>query len=222
MGKFIGLATGCANGFTMPALWRHSCGGTDCYGDALWYAAQMHGFFAGCCGVSTSLQHLRCNCGSMVLRNVDTAVMRSVSNSASTFIHNCIADDEASVHHRACRLRCKVIAPMLQCCSIPLHQRSNMGAEVLHIRSCAMLICATQVFAEVCTTMVGAFRMMHSLLLLGKFQNAHEPVSVNTCSVQMQPQVEVAAIRSASHIRPVANVPIPYHSLISKLPPHAD
>ena len=111
MGKFIGLATGCANGFTMPALWRHSCGGTDCYGDALWYAAQMHGFFAGCCGVSTSLQHLRCNCGSMVLRNVDTAVMRSVSNSASTFIHNCIADDEASVHHRACRLRCKVIAP---------------------------------------------------------------------------------------------------------------
>ena len=111
MGKFIGLATGCANGFTMPALWRHSCGGTDCYGDALWYAAQMHGFFAGCCGVSTSLQHLRCNCGSMVLRNVDAAVMRSVSNSASTFIHNCIADDEASVHHRACRLRCKVIAP---------------------------------------------------------------------------------------------------------------
>ena len=111
MGKFIGLATGCANGFTMPALWRHSCGGTDCYGDALWYAAQMHGFFAGCCGVRTSLQHLRCNCGSMVLRNVDAAVMRSVSNSASTFIHNCIADDEASVHHRACRLRCKVIAP---------------------------------------------------------------------------------------------------------------
>ena len=95
----------------MPALWRHSCGGTDCYGDALWYAAQMHGFFAGCCGVRTSLQHLRCNCGSMVLRNVDAAVMRSVSNSASTFIHNCIADDEASVHHRACRLRCKVIAP---------------------------------------------------------------------------------------------------------------
>ena len=111
MDKFIDLATGCANGFTMPALWRHSCGGTDCYGDALWYAAQMHGFFAGCCGVSTSLQHLRCNCGSMVLRNVDAAVMRSVSNSASTFIHNCIADDEASVHHRACRLRCKVIAP---------------------------------------------------------------------------------------------------------------
>ena len=111
MGKFIGLATGCANGFTMPALWRHSCGGTDCYGDALWYAAQMHGFFAGCCGVRTSLQHLRCNCGSMVLRNVNAAVMRSVSNSASTFIHNCIADDEASVHHRACRRRCKVIAP---------------------------------------------------------------------------------------------------------------
>ena len=111
MGKFIGLATGCANGFTMLALGRQCCCGTDCSGDALWYAAQMHGFFAGCCGVSTSLQHLRCNCGSMVLRNVDTAVMRSVSNSASTFIHNCIADDEASVHHRACRLRCKVIAP---------------------------------------------------------------------------------------------------------------
>ena len=64
--------------------------------------------------------------------------------------------------------------------------------------------------------------MMHSLLLLGKFQNAHEPVSINTCSVLMQPQVEAAATRSASHIRPVANVPIPYHSLISKLPPHAE
>ena len=64
--------------------------------------------------------------------------------------------------------------------------------------------------------------MMHSLLLVGKFQNTREPVSVNTCSVQMQPQVEAAATRSASHIRPVANVPIPYHSLISKLPPHAE
>ena len=127
MGKFIGLATGCANGFTMPALWRHSCGGTDCYGDALWYAAQMHGFFAGCCGVRTSLQHLRCNCGSMVLRNVDAAVMRSVSNSASTFIHNCIADDEASVHHRACRLRCKVIAPCVAMLFYPATSAKQYG-----------------------------------------------------------------------------------------------
>ena len=95
----------------MLALGRHCCFDIDCSGDALWYAAQMHGFCTGCCGVRTSLQHLRCNCGSAVLRNVDAAVMRSVSNSASTFIHNCIADDEASVHHRACRLRCKVIAP---------------------------------------------------------------------------------------------------------------
>ena len=47
MDKFIGLATGCANGFQMPALGRHSCSGTDCNGDALWYAARMHGFFAG-------------------------------------------------------------------------------------------------------------------------------------------------------------------------------
>ena len=70
--------------------------------------------------------------------------------------------------------------------------------------------------------------MMHSLLLVEKFRNAHEPVSVNTCSVQMQPQVAKTAIRSASHIRPVANVPTPYPSLISKpaasrrLKPHAE
>ena len=83
-----------------------------------------------------------------------------------------------------------------------------------------MTMFATQMLAESSASLVGAFSMMHSLLLVEKFRNAHEPVSVNTCSVQMQPQVEKTAIRSASHIRPVANVPIPYHSLISKLPPH--
>ena len=75
---------------------------------------------------------------------------------------------------------------------------------------------------------MGAFRMMHSLLLVGKFRNAHEPVSMITCSVQVQPQVAKTAPRSASHIRPVANVPTPYPSLISKpaasrrLKPHAE
>ena len=58
-----------------------------------------------------------------------------------------------------------------------------MRAEVLHYCSDLMLIYATQVFAEVCAVTMGAFRMMHSLLLAGKFQKAREPVSVNTCSV---------------------------------------
>ena len=129
------LATGCANGLQMLALGRHCCCVIDCSGDALWYAAQMHGFCTGGCGVHTSLQHLCCNCGSAVLRNVDAAVV-------------------------------------------------------------------------------------HSLLLVGKFRNVHEPVSRNTCSVQVQPQVEAEATRSASHIRPVANEPMSYPSLISKLPPH--
>ena len=70
----------------------------------------------------TLLQHVGCICGSAVLRNVDAAVVRSVRNddaavvrsvhnSASNFIRNYVAIDAASVHHRACRLRCKVIAP---------------------------------------------------------------------------------------------------------------
>ena len=65
---------------------------------------------------------LGCICGSAVLRNVDAAVVRSVrnddaavvrsvSNNASTTFCDCIIGDAASVHHRACRLRCKVIAP---------------------------------------------------------------------------------------------------------------
>ena len=122
MGKFIGLATGCANGFTMLALGRQCCCGTDCSGDALWYAAQMqrgcsevpaqmHGFCTGCCGVRTSLQHLCCNRGSTVMCNVDAAVVHSVRNIASTVFCDCIADVAASVHHRACRLLCKRFAP---------------------------------------------------------------------------------------------------------------
>lgn len=91
-----------------------------------------------------------------------------------------------------------------------------------------MLLCATQMFADFSASLVGAFRMMHALLLVGKFQNTHEPVTVNTCSVQVQPQVEAVTPRSASHIRSTANVPIPYPSLISKLAasrrlkPHAE
>ena len=110
MGKFIGLATGCANGLQMLALGRHCCCVIDCSGDALWYAAQMHGFCIGCCSVRTSLQHVGCRCGSTVLRNDDAVVVHSVRNSASTTFRDCIADDAASVHHRACRLRCKVFA----------------------------------------------------------------------------------------------------------------
>ena len=110
MDKFIDLATGCANGLQMLALEQHSCGGTDCNGDALWYVARMHGFFAGCCGVRTSLQHLCCNSGSALLCNDDAAVVRSVHNSASNFIRNYVAIDAANVHHRACCLRCKVFA----------------------------------------------------------------------------------------------------------------
>ena len=110
MGKFIGLATGCANGFTMPASLIYGCVDSDCSGDALWYAAQMHGFCTGCCGVQISLQHLCCNCGSAVLRSDDATFVHSVSSSASTTFCDCIADDAASVHHRACRLRCKVFA----------------------------------------------------------------------------------------------------------------
>ena len=46
-----------------------------------------------------------------MLRNIDAAVVHSVRNIASTVFCDCIADVAASVHHRACRLRCKVIAP---------------------------------------------------------------------------------------------------------------
>ena len=111
MGKFIGLAPGCANGFTMPASRICGCGNNDCSGDALWYAAQMHNFCTGCCSLRTSLQNVGCNCGSTVLRTVDAAVVRSVRNIASTFIRDCIANDAASVHHRACLMRCKMFAP---------------------------------------------------------------------------------------------------------------
>ena len=111
MGKFIGLAPGCANGFTISASLICSCVNNDCSGNALWYAMQMHGFCTRSCGMLTSLRHLCCNCGSAVLCNVDTAVVHSVSNSASTAFRDCISTVVASVHHRACCLRCKVIAP---------------------------------------------------------------------------------------------------------------
>ena len=127
MGKFIGLATGCANGFTMSASPICGCVDSDCNGDALWYAAQMHGFYAGCCGVLTSLQHLCYNRGSAVLRNVDAAVVHSVSNSASTAFRDCISTVVASVHHRARRLRCKVIAPYVAMLFYPATSAKQYG-----------------------------------------------------------------------------------------------
>ena len=111
MSTIFVLATGCANGFTMSASLIYGCSDSYCSGDALWYAAQMYGFCIGCCGVRTLLQHVGCICGSAVLCNVDTAVVHSVRNIASTVFCDCIADVAASVHHRACRLRCKRFAP---------------------------------------------------------------------------------------------------------------
>ena len=111
MSRTFVLATGCANGFTMSASQICGCSDIGCNGDALWYAAQMHGFCTGCCGVRTSLRHFCCRCGSSVRCNDDAAVVRSVRNSVPTFICNCIADVAASVYHRAFRLHCKVIAP---------------------------------------------------------------------------------------------------------------
>ena len=114
MGKIIDLAPGFANGFTMPASLLYCCGDSDCNVDALWYAAQMHGFCTGCCGVRTSLQHLCCNRGSTVMRNVDVA---------------------ASVHHRACRLRCKRFAPC-----VAMLSSSAASAKQYGRRSFALLI----------------------------------------------------------------------------------
>ena len=122
MSKFIGLAPVCDNGFPMSASLIYGCSDIGFNGDALWHAAQMHGFSTECCGVRTLLQHVGCICGSAVLCNVDTAVVhsvhnddaavvRSVSNNASTTFCDCITGDAASVHHRACYLRCKRFAP---------------------------------------------------------------------------------------------------------------
>ena len=129
------LASGCANGLQMPALERHCCSNSDCNVDALWYAAQMHGFCTGCCGVRTSLQHLCCNCGSTVMRNVDAAVVHSVRNIASTVFCDCIADVAASVHHRACRLLCKRFAPC-----VAMLSSSAASAKQYGCRSFALLI----------------------------------------------------------------------------------
>ena len=129
------LASGCANGLQMPALERHCCSNSDCNVDALWYAAQMHGFCTGCCGVRTSLQHLCCNRGSTVMRNVDAAVVHSVRNIASTVFCDCIADVAASVHHRACRLRCKRFAPC-----VAMLSSSAASAKQYGRRSFALLI----------------------------------------------------------------------------------
>ena len=140
------LASGCANGLQMPALERHCCSNSDCNVDALWYAAQMHGFCTGCCGVRTSLQHLCCNRGSTVLCNVDTAVVHSVHNDDAAVVHSvrniastvfcdCIADVAASVHHRACRLRCKRFAPC-----VAMLSSSAASAKQYGRRSFALLI----------------------------------------------------------------------------------
>ena len=142
------LATGCANGFTMLALGRQCCCGTDCSGDALWYAAQMqrgcsevpaqmHGFCTGCCGVRTLLQQVGCRCGSIVLRNDDAVVVHSVSNSASTAFCDCKATVVASVHHCACRLRCRVFAPRVamlfySAASAKQYGRGSFALLILH------------------------------------------------------------------------------------------
>lgn len=135
MGKIIDLAPGFANGFTLPASLLYCCGDSDCNVDALWYAAQMHGFCTGCCGVRTSLQHLCCNRGSTVMRNVDAAVVHSVRNIASTVFCDCIADVAASVHHRACRLLCKRFAPC-----VAMLSSSAASAKQYGRRSFALLI----------------------------------------------------------------------------------
>ena len=83
----------------------------------------------------TSLQHLCCNRGSTVMRNVDAAVVHSVRNIASTVFCDCIADVAASVHHRACRLRCKRFAPC-----VAMLSSSAASAKQYGRRSFALLI----------------------------------------------------------------------------------
>ena len=135
MSKFIGLAPVCDNGLQMSASQICDCSDIGCNGDALWYVAQMHGFCTECCGVRTLLQHVGCICGSAVLCNVDTAVVRSVSNNASTTFCDCITGDAASVHHRACRLRCKRFAPC-----VAMLSSSAASAKQYGRRSFALLI----------------------------------------------------------------------------------
>ena len=105
----------------MPASLIYGCSNSDYSGYALWYAASLHGFCSGCCSVRTSLPHVGCRCGGAVLCNVDAGVMRLVCNGddagvrsrhygASTYIRSYVETDVTSVHHRACRLRCKVFA----------------------------------------------------------------------------------------------------------------
>ena len=94
----------------------------------------------------TLLQHVGCICGSAVLCNVDTAVVhsvhnddaavvRSVSNNASTTFCDCITGDAASVHHRACYLRCKRFAPC-----VAMLSSSAASAKQYGRRSFALLI----------------------------------------------------------------------------------
>ena len=70
-----------------------------------------------------------------MLRNIDAAVVHSLRNSASTFIHNSISTVVASVHHRACRLHCKVIAPC-----VAMLSSSAASAKQYGRRSFALLI----------------------------------------------------------------------------------
>ena len=70
-----------------------------------------------------------------MLRNIDAAVVHSLRNSASTFIHNSISTVVASVHHRACRLHCEVIAPC-----VAMLSSSAASAKQYGRRSFALLI----------------------------------------------------------------------------------
>ena len=130
----------------MPASLIYGCSNSDYSGYALWYAASLHGFCSGCCSVRTSLPHVGCRCGGAVLCNVDAGVMRLVCNGddagvrsrhygASTFIRSYVATDVTSVHHRACRLHCKVIAPC-----VAMLSSSAASAKQYGRRSFALLI----------------------------------------------------------------------------------
>ena len=158
----------------------------------------MQGFCTRCCGVRTSLQHVGYSCSSTALCTVDAAVVHSVGNITSTFIHVCKATDAASVHHRECCLRCKRFA-----IEVAMLLSSAASAKQYGRRSFALLLRLDAFMRNtyVCGNLhraVGCTCLMHSLLLAGKFQKAHEPISMNTCSVLIS------------------------LSLISKLSPHAE
>ena len=72
-----------------------------------------------------------------MLRNDDAVVVHSVSNSASTAFCDCKATVVASVHHCACRLRCRVFAPRVamlfySAASAKQYGRGSFALLILH------------------------------------------------------------------------------------------